>query len=88
MHNADHFGKLKDVYKRSPKLLETDSLRQLGKELSESRKELRQKGLLAMPNFYPWTVAKQFEFANKHNYNITRGYARWRKNLRKMGEII
>ena len=24
-----------------------------------------------MPNFYPWTVAKQFEFANKHNYNIT-----------------
>ena len=50
--NADHFGKLKDVYVRSPKLYETDSLRQLGKDLNESRKKLRKQGLLAMPNFW------------------------------------
>ena len=53
------------------KLYETDSLRQLGKDLNESRKKLRKQGLLAMPNFYPWTVAKSFEFANKYNYNVT-----------------
>ena len=84
--NADHFGKLKDVYVRSPKLYETDSLRQLGKDLNESRKKLRKQGLLAMPNFYPWTVAKSFEFANKYNYNVTevmpdgaRLYVKWER---------
>ena len=84
--NADHFGKLKDVYVRSPKLSETDSLRQLGKDLNESRKKLRKQGLLAMPNFYPWTVAKSFEFANKYNYNVTevmpdgaRLYVKWER---------
>ena len=84
--NADHFGKLKDVYTRSPKLSETDSLRQLGKDLNESRKNLRKQGLLAMPNFYPWTVAKSFEFATKYNYNVTevmpdgaRLYVKWER---------
>ncbi len=84
--NADHFGKLKDVYVRSPKLYETDSLRQLGKDLNESKKKLRKQGLLAMPNFYPWTVAKSFEFANKYNYNVTevmpdgaRLYVKWER---------
>ena len=42
--------------------------------------------LLAMPNFYPWTVAKSFEFANKYNYNVTevmpdgaRLYVKWER---------
>ena len=39
-----------------------------------------------MPNFYPWTVAKSFEFATKYNYNVTevmpdgaRLYVKWER---------
>lgn len=84
--NADHFGKLKDVYQRSPDMYATNELHELSKELTESRKALKQKGLLAMPNFYPWSIAKSFEFATKHNYNVTevmpdgaRLYVKWER---------
>ena len=72
------------------RVLKEDSLKNpdisVLKQLYHCDTLLRKQGLLAMPNFYPWTVAKSFEFANKYNYNVTevmpdgaRLYVKWER---------